>query len=220
LPLEQLQPYLIDLPACSDPLSPVPPVNWKALFGNDRPVELEVGFGKGLFLLTSALAHPEINFAGIEIERKYVLYTATRIAKRRLANVRLAHGDARDFISRRVPASSVHTVHVYFPDPWWKKRHHKRRVFTEEFARQCARVLVPGGILSVATDVEEYFAVITELLAIIPEFRKLPPPEEHEPQHDLDYLTNYERKARKVGTAVHRARYARARDDVHLAVQS
>jgi tRNA (guanine-N7-)-methyltransferase len=208
LPLEQLQPYLIDLPAPSDPLRPPPLLDWKALFGNDRPVELEVGFGKGLFLLTTAMAHPEVNFAGIEIERKYFLYTATRIAKRKLANVKLAHGDARDFLGQRMPAASLYAVHVYFPDPWWKKRHHKRRVFTEEFARQCARVLVPGGILSVATDVPEYFALITELLSGIKELHRLPPPEEHEPKHDLDYMTNFERKARMGGTPIHRTRYA------------
>ncbi len=204
--LEQLQPFLMDLVVSPDPLAPPPLLDWQALFGNDRPVELEVGFGKGLFLLTTALARPDVNFAGVEIERKYVLFTATRIAKRNLANVKLAHGDARDFLRQRVPAASLHAVHVYFPDPWWKKRHHKRRVFTEEFARQCARVLRPGGILHVATDVAEYFAVITELLAGIEELRVLPPPDEHQPEHDLDYMTNFERKARKEGTPIHRAR--------------
>jgi tRNA (guanine-N7-)-methyltransferase len=209
LPLQDLQPYLIDLPAPEDPTAAPCRLDWQALFGNDRPVELEVGFGKGLFLLNAALACPQVNFAGVEIDRKYVLFTATRMAKRRLANVRLARADARVFLRERVPAASLQAVHVYFPDPWWKKRHHKRRVFTEDFARQCARVLAPGGLLHVATDVEEYFQIITDLLATVAELRVLPPPDVHDPKHDLDYLTNFERKARKEGAVIHRARYER-----------
>ncbi len=211
LPVEQLQPFLLQPPALADPLTPPPLLDWKALFGNDRPVELEVGFGKGLFLVTTALAQPEVNFAGVEIERKYVFFTANRIAKRNLTNVRLTHGDARVFLRERVPSASLSAVHVYFPDPWWKTRHHKRRVFTEEFARDCVRILAPRGRLHVATDVEEYFAVITELLAGIEELRVLPPPNEHHPEHDLDYMTNFERKARQKGKPIYRASYERSR---------
>jgi tRNA (guanine-N7-)-methyltransferase len=209
MPLEQLEPYLLSVSEPATPTSPPPQYLWAELFGTDHPVEIEVGFGKGLFLVTSAQSHPEINYVGVEIERKYQLYAATRMAKRSLRNVRLACADARDFLRERVPVGSVAAVHVYFPDPWWKKRHHKRRVFTEDFARQCARVLRPGGRLHVATDVEEYFGIISELLAGLREFRLLPRPEEQEPRHNLDYLTNYERKARLKGTMVHRAIYER-----------
>ncbi len=201
LPLEALEPYLLS--AADGPEAP--PLDWAEDFGNANPVEVEVGFGKGLFLLTAARAHPDVNYVGVEIEPKYQLFTATRLAKRGLTNVRLACADARAFLRDRVAPASVRAVHVYFPDPWWKKRHHKRRVFNEEFVRACARVLAPGGRLHVATDVEEYFAVITELVGAASGLRALPPPEEHEPEHDLDYLTNYERKARKRGGAVHRA---------------
>jgi tRNA (guanine-N7-)-methyltransferase len=207
---EQLEPYLLPLPAPADPAAPPPRIDWQALFGNDRPVELEVGSGKGLFLLTSAQANPGTNYAGVEIERKYQLFAATRIAKRKLSNVRLAWGDARTFLRDRVPAASLRAVHVYFPDPWWKTRHHKRRVFTEDFVRSCERVLQPGGRLHVATDVREYFDRITSAVAAVPGFRLLPPPAEHEPRHDLDYLTNFERKARKQGREIHRAVYERA----------
>src|SRR5262249_23458445 len=157
VPLEQLQPVLLDLLTPADPAQPPERIDWRAVFGNDLPVELEVGFGKGLFLLTAAQQCPDINFAGIEIEKKYVLFSATRMVKRKLGNVRLAHGDARSILHERVADASLQAVHVYFPDPWWKKRHHKRRVFTEEFVAQCARVLKPGGKLHVVTDVEEYF---------------------------------------------------------------
>jgi tRNA (guanine-N7-)-methyltransferase len=200
---EALAPYLFPL---SDP--PVP-IDWHALFGNDHPVELEIGFGKGLFLVTAASANPETNYAGVEIEKKYALFTATRMAKRSLRNVRVSCGDARVFLRDHVASASIQTVHVYFPDPWWKKRHHKRRVFTAEFADQCERVLSVGGKLSIATDVEEYFGVMRELLAQRPGFVELPPPAHQDPTHDMDYLTNFERKARQKGQPIYRALYER-----------
>jgi tRNA (guanine-N7-)-methyltransferase len=204
LPLEVLAPYLLDVP------SPPAPLDWSVVFGNSRPVELEVGFGKGMFLLTSATVHPDTNFAGVEIVRKYQLFTATRLAKRGLKNVRVACADARLFLRDCVPAASLQTVHVYFPDPWWKKRHHKRRVFTPEFAQHCLRALRPGGELSAATDVQVYSVIMAEVMAELPAFHPVPPPEPGTPAHDLDYLTNFERKFRKQGKAIYRLRYQRS----------
>jgi tRNA (guanine-N7-)-methyltransferase len=204
LPLEELAPYLLTVPPSS---ASAPPLDWGTVFGNDRPVELEVGFGKGLFLLTAAQARPEINFVGVEIVRKYQLFTATRLAKRGLGNVRLACADVRDFLPRWVRSASLQALHVYFPDPWWKKRHHKRRVFTAAFVAECVRVLRPRGQLHAATDVSEYAQVMSALLAGQPVLRPLPPPSPHEPIHDLDYLTNFERKMRKQGKTIHRFSY-------------
>ena len=163
LPPEALQPYLLDVPhprspACGTDSTAPRPLAWATVFGNDRPVEIEVGFGKGLFLVNAGQARPDVNFLGVEIERKYILFTATRLAKNGVANVRLACTDARWLLRECVPASSVQAMHVYFPDPWWKQRHRKRKLFTPEFALQCARVLTPGGMLHFVTDVEEYFA--------------------------------------------------------------
>jgi tRNA (guanine-N7-)-methyltransferase len=186
---------------------PPRPFDWPTLFANDHPLELEVGFGKGLFLLTQAQERPHVNFVGVEIVRKYQLFTATRIAKRELRNARLACADARLFLRDFVAAESVQTLHVYFPDPWWKKRHHKRRLFTAEFAAECARVLRPGGCLSLATDVEEYAGRMREAAAAVPRLRPLPPPTEGEPRHDLDYLTNFERKFRRQGKPIWRMLY-------------
>jgi tRNA (guanine-N7-)-methyltransferase len=101
----------------------------------------------------------------------------------------------------------VQAVHVYFPDPWWKKRHHRRRVFTEEFAQQCTRVLRPGGVLSVATDVEDYAALVRSLVALQLALHELSPPEPNLPTHDMDYLTNFERRFRKQGKPIWRMRY-------------
>jgi tRNA (guanine-N7-)-methyltransferase len=204
LPLEDLAPYLLDVP------DPPAPLDWAAVFGNANPVEVEVGFGKGLFLLTAAAACPEVNFLGIEILRKYQLFTATRMAKREQRNVRLVKADARLFLRDCVTTGSVQAVHVYFPDPWWKKRHHKRRVFTPEFAAQCERVLRPGGLLHAVTDVEEYFGVMTELIGQQTALRPVPLPEPKEAEHDLDYLTNFERKFRKEGRPIYRGCWERS----------
>ncbi len=203
LPPEELAPYLLELP------DPPAPFDWPAVFGADRPVEIEIGFGKGLFLLTAGQARPDVSFVGVEIVRKYQLFTATRLAKRGLSNVRVACGDALPFLRDRVRAMSLQALHVYFPDPWWKKRHHKRRLFTPEFAAECGRVLRPGGRLHFVSDVEDYFHVAVGLLAARPALRPTPPPQPGDPRHDLDYLTNFERKFRKEGRPIHRACYER-----------
>jgi tRNA (guanine-N7-)-methyltransferase len=199
--LEELAPYLLPTP------DPPAPVDWAALFGNGSPVELEVGFGKGLFLLTAALADPGVNFVGVEVERKYQLFTATRMAKRGLRNVRLACADARLFLRDCASSASLRAVHVYFPDPWWKKRHHKRRVFTPEFADQCERVICPGGRLYLATDVEEYFGLMRAALTPVAGLRPLP--ESGGPGDEVEYRTNFERKAQERGRPVFRAVYER-----------
>lgn len=210
LPLETLAPYLLDvpnprgLPPRSPALAPKPPLDWRSVFGNDNSVEIEIGFGKGLFLVSQGAAQPATNFLGIEIERKYVLFTASRITKRQLGNVRVACTDARWFLKERVADASVAALHVYFPDPWWKTRHRKRKLFTREFAEQCARVLMIGGKLHFITDVEAYFAESLEMLKGVAHLQALPPP-----PIDAEGRTNFERKYRLEGRAIHRALYER-----------
>lgn len=185
------------------------PLDWAALFGNPGPVEIEVGMGKGLFLLTAALGRPGTNFFGIEIVRKYQLYATTRFAVRGLANVKTVCADARWVFRQFVPAASVAAVHVYFPDPWWKAKHKKRRVFTPGFAADAARVIREGGRLLIATDVEEYFGVMTGIVGAMPAFRELKTETSLAGVEEAGYQTNFERKARQKGTPVWRAEYER-----------
>ncbi|MBX3400934.1 MAG: tRNA (guanosine(46)-N7)-methyltransferase TrmB [Gemmataceae bacterium] len=213
---EDLAPYVWELPKelharWGDPeragaaLEPVRPINWSELYGNANPVELEVGFGKGLFLVTNGTAHPERNYFGIEIVRKYQLYAASRIASRGLRNVKTCCADAKLVLRRFVPPGSVSAIHVFFPDPWWKSRHKKRLLFTPEFAELVSGALVAGGRLHFVTDVADYFEWVMGTLAAVPAFRRLPNPEENAPSHGMDYLTNFERKFRQEGRPIHRS---------------
>lgn len=211
LPREALAPFHIDIPGqWTMPGRALEPVPWSAVFPKPQPVELEVGFGKGLFLTNSGVARPDTNFFGIEIVRKYQLYATERIALRDLPNVRTCCADAKRILREMVEPETVSVVHVFFPDPWWKTKHKKRLLFTEDFAALVLRVLKPNGVLHFVTDVHDYFDMVTELLAAIPAFQLLPTPEENSPEHDMDYLTNFERKFRQEGRPIYRSRYAKA----------
>jgi tRNA (guanine-N7-)-methyltransferase len=132
------------------------------------------------------------------------------MAKRHLTNVRLARADARMFLRDFVASDSCQAIHIYFPDPWWKKRHLKRRVFTPEFAFQCERILQPGGRLYLATDVAEYFDVMTRLVADHTHLREDRAENAAQAAPESDYLTNFERKARLQGMTIYRACYRRS----------
>jgi tRNA (guanine-N7-)-methyltransferase len=208
-PLELLAPYILESPSLQrDPGNSIF-IDFAALYGNAHPVELEVGCGKGGFLVAAAAERPEHNFLGLEIDRALFYYIAGRLAKRKLLNARIACADAKLFVRDRIADGSLAAVHVYFPDPWWKKRHHKRRLWTPDFAAHCARILRIGGRLHVATDVPEYAATIRELLDALPHFRRQQSDERHgEPSAD-ENLTNFERKARVRGGEVWRATYVK-----------
>jgi len=144
------------------------PLHPRAVFGRDLSLEVEIGSGKGRFLPEWAAAHPEVGILAVERAREYLLLAAQRAARRGLVNVRLVHTTAEDLLFRCLAPASVAAVHVYFPDPWPKKRHHKRRLFRPENVSRVAEVLRPGGLLRVKTDHADYAAVIGELLAAEP----------------------------------------------------
>jgi tRNA (guanine-N7-)-methyltransferase len=136
------------------------PLNWRELFGNDHPVELEIGIGKGTFLTEQAEARKETNFFGIEWANWYWRYASDRLRRHGCTNARTVRAEAMFFLREFAADASLSVLHVYFPDPWPKKRHHKRRLFQEPFMQQAQRILTPGGRLQVVTDHKEYFEQI------------------------------------------------------------
>lgn len=180
------------------------PFSWNDYFGNDHPVEIDVGSGRGKFLVNSALKYPEINYVGIEIDFREGHRAANRLQKREMKNARVWGGDVKFALGRVIPADSVSAIHVYFPDPWWKRKHRRRRIFTDQFVDLCARVLVPKGLMYSRTDVGEYFGVISSLMNHDSRFETLPLPEENTPKDDLDYRTSFEKKAHQAGTEIWR----------------
>ncbi len=133
------------------------PIDWVEMFGNDHPVELEIGIGKGTFMFEQARARPEINFFGIEWARWFWRYASDRMRRGGCDNVRTVRAEASFFLTEFVPDASLSVLHIYFPDPWPKARHHKRRLIQPKFMPIVHRVLRPGGRLQVVTDHQGYY---------------------------------------------------------------
>ncbi len=180
------------------------------LFGTDAPLEIEIGSGKGLFLQNAALAYPQHNFLGIEVSHKYARFTAARLAKREISNAIAVHGDGLRVFREMVPDDSLAAVHVYFPDPWWKARHHKRRVLNESFLENVQRTLAPGGKFHFWTDVKEYFDATLELISSHTQLVGPVDVPESDPEHDLDYRTHFERRTRLNDAPVYRAEFLKS----------
>ncbi|HVW39347.1 MAG TPA: tRNA (guanosine(46)-N7)-methyltransferase TrmB [Pirellulales bacterium] len=185
------------------------PWNAEVLFNRTAPLEVEVGSGKGLFIASASAARPDHNFLGIEIAHKYAKHAAAKLARQGRTNAVMVHGDGLRIFRELLPDSSLAAVHVYFPDPWWKARHKKRRVMNEAFLRDVERVLQPGGVLHFWTDVEEYFQTTLELIRAATHLAGPFEAPEQAPQHDLDYRTHFERRMRLNGEPVYRAEFRR-----------
>lgn len=186
------------------------PLDVGSLFGHTAspeavPLEIEVGTGKGLFLMHATAAQPDHLFLGIELAGSYARFAAARLAKLNVANGKVVHGDGARVFQQRIPDACVYAVHVYFPDPWWKKRHRKRRIMTTAFVRDVHRVLQPGGILHFWTDVKEYFDSTLTIIAATSTFPSPEFPAAIPAEHDLDYRTHFERRMRLNNLPVYRA---------------
>jgi tRNA (guanine-N7-)-methyltransferase len=147
------------------PKPPEGPVDLRALVPGDGPLELDLGFGRGRSLLERSAAHPEVRVIGIEVKAKWAHKVEERRAAQGLENARAFFADVRELLPRSGPDGCLARVFVHFPDPWWKKRHTKRRVLMPELLDQLARLLASGGELFVQTDVEERAKDYEELLA-------------------------------------------------------
>jgi len=140
-------------------------VDFSVIFGRCAQNHIEVGSGKGTFLVNQAKSQPEVNFIGIEWASRYYRLAVDRIGRWNLSNVRIIRTDAARFIAEVVPDLSVDCFHIYFPDPWPKKRHHKRRFFNAVNLEQLIRCLKPAGTIRAATDHAEYFEQIRAVIS-------------------------------------------------------
>lgn len=149
------------------------PWRWEDLFGPSecaRPVEVEIGVGKGAFLLARAKQRPDVNLLGIEYARAYAEYAADRVRRAGLENVRVLCADAAETFRTAIPPASVFRVHVYFPDPWPKRKHHRRRLLQGDFFHRVRRALQTGGQMLIVTDHREYFEQILRARAAVEGF--------------------------------------------------
>ncbi|MEC8474116.1 MAG: tRNA (guanosine(46)-N7)-methyltransferase TrmB [Planctomycetota bacterium] len=179
-----------------------------SLFQNDLPLELEIGSGKGLFIDNASEQNPSHNFVGVEIIAKYAKHSAAKLARKQTSNALMISGNAETLLAKTISAESLEAVHVYFPDPWWKKKHRKRRVLNESSIINLTRCLRPGGRFHFWTDVLDYFEDTVELIAEITPVLGVPLPEDEiEATHDLDYRTHFERRSRQNLIPVYRVRY-------------
>ena len=174
------------------------PLSSRDLFGAPVPLELELGVGKGQFLLEWAAAHPEVGLVGVERSRTYVRLAAQRTARKGLSNVKVVHSTAEDVLFRCLAPASVSAVHVYFPDPWPKKRHNKRRFFRPDNVARVAEVLSPGGVLRIKTDHREYASVIEALLQGESRLQRVPEEAAFEGIGTTHFEVKYAREARAV----------------------
>lgn len=177
---------------------------------DDRPIEIEIGIGKGRFMLAAAGARPDVMHLGVEWSNQYLRIAESRALRHGLKNVRFVRVDAREFVERSLPDGSVTAYYVFYPDPWPKKRHHKRRFLQPATAVHLARTLVPGGTLHVSTDHAEYWEAIEPVFAGHPAFERLPEfGGESFPLPTDRPLTNFEAKYDIQGRSRHRASWRR-----------
>ena len=194
---------IYDLPASPKAICP------RELFGNDRPVELEIGTGKGGFLLQQARTHEDRNYLGIEWANKYFKLAADRMARWGVGNVRIIRYDARVFVQRYLPAASISALHVHHPDPWPKRRHHRRRLFDEAFVEAAAKALAEGGVLDVQTDHAEYFEQIRSVLRAQPDLEETLFARQNQDECDAVIATNFQIKYEREGREIYRLTYRR-----------
>lgn len=194
------------MPTLEDIILPAPVpdqvLNFETIFGDRRPVEMEIGSGKGGFLLRRARALPERGFLGTEWANKFYRYAADRMVRWGVTNVRLMRTDAGSLVRHHLPSDSVSILHIYHPDPWPKKRHHKRRLIQPDFIAAVARILVPRGRLAIQTDHEEYFqhirGVLSEQTRLVEVPFDVPEAGVLEGRMDTNFEVKYRREGREI----------------------
>ena len=174
------------------------PLALSQTFGRSAPVILEIGFGNGDALAALAQAHPEQDFLGVEVHRPGVGSLLQKVESAQIRNVRVAIIDVMDVLAR-LPNASLHGVHLFFPDPWPKKRHHKRRLLQAPFAARIAELLAPGGYLHCATDWPNYAEQMLEVLSVTPGLANTSPNGGYVERPSSRPMTRFEKRGEREG---------------------
>jgi tRNA (guanine-N7-)-methyltransferase len=169
---DKLGAYVLDVPrhGPNTSVDPAYVLDVAAAFGRDAPLVVEIGSGRGESLVHAAAEHPELNFLGLEVYVPGVAQTLVTMRHARVENVRLMIVNAAEALTTMLPAGSVHELRIWFPDPWHKSKHHKRRLVTPAFADLAARAIEPGGTWRLATDWEDYAKQMRDVVSESPEF--------------------------------------------------
>ena len=178
------------------------PLDFKTLFGNDAPVIMEIGFGNGDATWQMAQAHPAENYLGVEVHQPGVGHLLLKMKQHGVTNIRIANDDAVEFLCERVPTESLAGVRIYFPDPWPKKRHHKRRLIQPSLIELLASRMHPGALLHLATDWEPYAQHMLEVMGSSDGFVNLSPSGDFCDQPEWRPETKYERRGEGLGHRV------------------
>jgi len=172
-----------------------------ALFGNDNPVWLEIGFGNGESLAAYAQANPHINYLGIEVHGPGVGHLLLRIEELGLNNLRVMKHDAVEVL-KSLPDASLEGIMLFFPDPWHKKKHHKRRILQPAFVEELARLIRPGGLFHAATDWQEYAEQMMQVLSDSEAFENTAGDGHYSPRPESRPLTKFEQRGQRLGHGV------------------
>jgi len=178
------------------------PLNLDNVFGRGAPRVLEIGFGNGASLAEMAAGRPEYDYVGIEVHRPGVGALLLQIEERGLNNIRLVCDDAVEILKHRVTDNSLDRVQLFFPDPWHKKRHHKRRIVNGGFVSLVAQKLKPGGVFHLATDWEDYALHMAEVLARSTDFENTATSGKFVPRPDYRPITKFELRGQRLGHGV------------------
>ncbi|TKY84077.1 tRNA (guanosine(46)-N7)-methyltransferase TrmB [Pectobacterium polonicum] len=177
-------------------------VDFNALFGRDAPVVLEIGFGMGASLVTMAAQHPEQNFLGIEVHLPGVGACLASAQEAGISNLRVMCHDALEVLMKMIPDGSLSMVQLFFPDPWHKARHNKRRIVQVPFAELVQSKLKVGGVFHMATDWEPYAQHMLEVMTSVTEYRNLSNNNEYVVRPDSRPLTKFEARGQRLGHGV------------------
>ncbi|MEY4718024.1 MAG: hypothetical protein RL563_642 [Pseudomonadota bacterium] len=183
-------------------LSPQQPLNLAEAFGRDAPLIVEIGFGNGASLATMAEANPHLNYLGIEVHRPGVGALMMALEERRINNVRIYHHDAIEILEQKIPDHSISGLHLFFPDPWHKRRHHKRRIVRPSFVNLLEHKLISGGYFHAATDWQEYAKDMLSTLSIAKALKNSSTTGDYCPRPDYRPLTKFENRGLKLGHGV------------------